>query len=90
MADDGQSTLAIGRESPPRRAVAVTPNDSADLSFETKALWVGGAGNVSVITAAGDTVTFSGAQAGSYIIGRFARVRSTGTTATNIVAQGDW
>jgi len=71
---------------PGNRAAAVTPNDSADLEFVCRALWVGGAGNVSLITIGGDTVTFTGVPAGTLLPVRAARVRSTSTTATAIVA----
>jgi hypothetical protein len=67
-------------------AAAVTPNDSADLSFVARALYVGGAGNIKIDTPNGDTVTLYGATAGSVLPVRANRVYSTGTTATNIVA----
>jgi hypothetical protein len=67
-------------------AVAVTPSDSVDLVNMSRALWVGGAGNISVIMHSGATVTFSGIAAGTLLPIRVSRVRSTGTTATNILA----
>lgn len=65
----------------------VTPSDAVDLPQVAKSLWVGGAGNVSVI-AEGDTVpvTLTAAAAGTLIPLRVKRVRATGTTATAIVA----
>jgi hypothetical protein len=78
-------------DSPGSRAAAVTPNDSTDLpNGVARALYIGGAGNVALITKGGDTVTFVGVQAGGYVIQRVARVKSTGTTATSILALGDW
>jgi hypothetical protein len=71
---------------PARTALAVTPSDSADLTLIARALYVGGAGNLSVDTVGGDTVSFVGVQAGSFLPVRVRRVRATGTTATNIVA----
>jgi hypothetical protein len=71
------------------RLASVTPNDSTDLpGGPAVAVWVGGAGNVAVIGAGGDTtsVTLNSAAAGSVINIRVRRVLSTGTTATNIVA----
>lgn len=85
MADPFESNRA-GLDSPAENAAAVTPNDSADLATVARALWIGGAGDVSVITVGGDTVTLAGATAGSIIPARVSRVRSTGTTATSIVA----
>ena len=80
-----------GLSSPPNRNAAVTPNDSTDLPDGiANALYVGGAGNVTLITKGGDTELWAGVPAGGYIITRVARVKSTGTTATNILALGDW
>ncbi len=65
---------------------AVTPSDSTDLSFVARGLWVGGAGDVKVTTANGDTITLSGVQAGTLIPVAVSRVFATLTTATLIVA----
>jgi hypothetical protein len=67
----------------PSRAAAVTPSDTTEIY--ASALFVGGAGNVAVVTEGGDTVVFSGVQAGSMLVLRIRQVRSTSTTATNIV-----
>jgi hypothetical protein len=67
-------------------AVAVTPDDDTDLSPVPTGLYIGGAGNLTIITPAGTTTTFVGCLAGSVLPVRAARVKSTGTTATNIVA----
>ena len=67
----------------PSRAAAVTPSDTTQIY--ASALFVGGAGNVAVVTEGDDTVTFSGVQAGSMLVLRIKQVRSTSTTATNIV-----
>lgn len=76
---------APGLTSPASDAFAVTPNDGADLAQVTRGLWVGVAGDVSVVTRGGTTVTLKGAPSGSLIPIRVKRVRSTGTTATDIV-----
>lgn len=49
-------------------------------------LYVGGAGNLRVLTEGGDDVTFNGVLAGSYLPIQVYRVFATNTTATNIVA----
>jgi hypothetical protein len=67
----------------PARATAVTPSDGTELP--AGAIYVGGAGNVSVVTEGGDTVTFSNVPAGFILPLRVTKVRSTSTTATNIV-----
>ena len=80
------TTANIRGTIPGEGAAAVTPNDSTDLTTIARALYVGGAGNVKIDAADGSTVTFSGVLAGSILPVRAARVYSTGTTATNIVA----
>lgn len=71
---------------PATRAEAVTPSDSADLTRLTRALWVGGTGNISVVMEGGQTVTIEDIPAGTWMPIRVSRVRSTSTTATKIVA----
>lgn len=85
-ATDNQSTLFKGLTSPADTAEAVTPSDSVDLTNVSRALWVGGAGNISVIMGNGATVLFSGIAAGTLLPIRVSRVKSTSTTATLIVA----
>lgn len=75
-------------DDPARAAVIVTPDDANDLAIKpTRALWVGGAGALSLIfadeTAA---VLISGVPAGTLLPFQVKRVRSTGTTATLIAA----
>ena len=73
-------------ESPARKAVAVTPSDATVLDI-TKAVYVGGAGNLAVIMA-DDTaaVTFTGVAAGTVLPIRVQKVMATNTTATSVVA----
>lgn len=74
------------RQLPAIDAAAVTPHDTNDLTFTTKAIFVGGAGNLKVKTLVGNDVTFTGVTAGTVLQIHAQRVYSTGTTATNIVA----
>ncbi len=68
-------------------AAVVTPSDSADLSTPAlRGLYVGGTGHISLITTGGDTVLVSAVPIGTILPIQVARVRSTGTTATLIVA----
>ena len=78
-----------------RRAAAVTPSDTANIpSISSEdgsgnngcVLYVGGAGNVKVLTVGRDEVTFTGVQAGTFMPVQVLRVFATGTTATSIVA----
>lgn len=73
--------------SPASNAAAVTPSDTEPLAFASKRLWIGGAGNVTVITVGGSAVTYSAVPAGTYLQVRAATVKETGTTATNIVSE---
>ena len=68
-------------------AVAVTPSDTVDLTYVSRALWVGGtSGTITAIMADGTTVLFSGVPTGTLLPIRVSRVKATGTTATLIVA----
>jgi hypothetical protein len=66
-------------------ATAVTPADDGALR-PTRALYIGGDGNVKVDMALGNTVTFAGLLAGTILPVQVTRVYSTDTTATNIIA----
>jgi len=77
------------------RAAAVTPSNTVDIpSVSTQdgtgnngcVLYVGGDGDVRVTTAGGDTVTFVGLSAGTFVPVQVIRVWATGTNATDIVA----
>jgi hypothetical protein len=82
---------------PAYQAAVVTASDSADVPFWCTALWVGGAGNLSVVMAskwvaaqtAGQAtaaaVVFTAVNAGQWMPIRVSRVTATNTTATNIV-----
>lgn len=49
-------------------------------------LYIGGAGDVAVVTAAGSEVTFSAVPAGSFLPVHIKQVKLTGTDATAILA----
>ncbi|WP_292079084.1 MULTISPECIES: spike base protein, RCAP_Rcc01079 family [Brevundimonas] len=85
--------LNHGRDAggPARRAAAAAPSDTVDLTAYAKALYVGGAGNVRVLTVGaedGDAVTFANHPVG-WLPVQVRRVLATGTTATQIVAAFD-
>ena len=84
MADQHQFA-AEGLTSPADNAAAVTPSDSTDLAYNSRALYIGGAGNLAVTMAGGGDVTFTGIPAGSILPVRVTRVKATSTTATSIV-----
>jgi len=67
-------------------AVAVIPSDTTLLTQIARAFYVGGAGNISILTPGGATVSFVAVPAGVILPVMAQRVNNTGTTATNIVA----
>lgn len=78
------------RTAPFEFAGAVTPSDVTSFTYESRALWIGGAGNISLRMRDYDTgeaadVTLTGVPAGTTISAAVDRVNSTGTTATGIV-----
>jgi hypothetical protein len=82
---DTYKTFARSLTSPPEHAFEIAPNDAAPLPFVTRALYVGGAGDVALRLMGGAEVTFRGLQAGSMIPIRADMVRSAGTTATGLI-----
>lgn len=87
---DQNNFSTSGQTSPAANATAITPADT-DLAneFFTRAIYVGGAGNLAVRMAGdqGDTdVVFTAVPAGSLLPIRVKQIRSTSTTATSIVA----
>ena len=73
-------------ESPAEHMFEVTPNDSTELANATRAVYVGGAGDLKIKAVGGETVTLVGVAAGSLLPLRVVQILSTGTTATSIVA----
>jgi hypothetical protein len=69
---------------PASDAVAVTKSDATILP-KTRALYVGGTGDIAVRMAGGTSVTFSAVPVGVLHI-QVDQVKSTSTTATNILA----
>lgn len=72
--------------SPVTGAAAVTPNDSTNLTETTVSLYIGTAGTLKVSFEDGSTATYAAIAAGRHPL-RVNRVWSTGTSATNIVAE---
>lgn len=84
MATDYSLSQPIGASA--RNAAVVTPSNDTDLANTTRAVFVGGAGNLNVDMAGGQTVVITGVPAGAFLPISVNRIRSTSTTATNIVA----
>ncbi|MDD4804978.1 MAG: hypothetical protein PHN69_07620 [Candidatus Pacebacteria bacterium] len=69
-----------------QNAVAVTTSDTVDLAVVASALYIGVAGDVKVdMEGSGSGIVFKAVPVG-YLTGRFTRVYTNGTSATNIVA----
>lgn len=75
---------------PGASTVAVTASNTVDITQLNgeypRALWVGGAGNVAVVTPDGTVNTITGVPAGTLLPIQTRRVNSTNTTATSMVA----
>ena len=73
-------TTAVGASRP------YTLYNTPDIPNNGAVLYVGVAGDVDVITAGGDEVTFTGVLAGSFIPVQVTRVKATSTSASGIIA----
>ena len=72
--------------SPAYDAAAVTPADSDLAGGDCVGFYVGTAGNVAIKTPGGTTVTLTGCLAGVVYPIQARQIRTTNTTASNIVA----
>ena len=86
MADDRTPRPISGVTQPAGAGESLSVSTS--VSALTRAVWVGGAGNMRVDLENGSTLTFDGIKAGSLLPIRVTRLRSLSTTATNII--GIW
>jgi hypothetical protein len=82
---DSFSANAEGLNAPADNAAAVTPHATNELAYVTRAVWVGGAGNLVVVMRDDSEVTFTNVPAGYLLPIRVKAVRNT-STATNIMA----
>ena len=82
---DTFTNLAPGLTAPANYLVAITPSDSTDLANVSRALYVGGAGNIVVTPYGGGSNVTLAVVAGAVLPIRVSRVLSTGTTATGLV-----
>lgn len=82
MAGDNYASQSQGLDSPARNAFAITPSDTATFTNYARGIYVGTSGDVCVITTGGNTVTLTGAVAGSILPVQCKAVMDTGTDAT--------
>jgi hypothetical protein len=82
---DTFSTHTRSLTSPPEHGAGLVPDDAADLAHVTRAVFVGGTGDLAVTLLGGDTVTLRGVPGGTLVPLRVSRLLASGTTATDIV-----
>lgn len=75
---NNQSAAFVGTN-----ASAITKSDTANNTFSY--LYVGTGGTLTVVTEGGDTVQFVNVANGAYLWVRTSKVKSTGSTATDII-----
>lgn len=85
MPSDRFGTHARGLSAPASSAFPIAPNDAVELAETARAIYVGGAGTIALVTKEGSTVSFVGLSAGTVLPVSTVRVLATGTTATNLV-----
>ncbi len=86
MADEFQSNRS-GLSSPASRGATITPNNNNDLPTYTRAIYVGGGGNLSLIPVGQEgSISLADVPAGTFVPIRAKRVLQTGTSATSLVA----
>lgn len=76
---------SVALSAPLVAAEAITPSDTQDLAFATRAVYVGTSGTLSVTLVSGDSAVLANAQAGVIYPLRVARVKSTGTSAGQLI-----
>jgi len=85
MATDKFKNFYVNDVSPANGGFSITPTDSDNCTRVTRAVYVGGAGDLKITFANNETVTFVGLVAGQTYPFRVKKVFSTGTSATNII-----
>lgn len=84
-ATDTFGSFTNGLDGPAGTGFTISKSDSVDFTYLTRAIWVGGAGDVVIVWADGTTSTIVGVAAGTLLPVRAKRVNSTSTTATSMV-----
>ncbi len=75
---------ATGMSGPATNAFDIIPDDAADLTQITRALYTGSGGDIALIMQGGGMVTFKAVPAGVILPLRIKKIMLTGTTATNM------
>jgi hypothetical protein len=83
---DAHSDYVEDLKAPANNGFAITPHDSNELSIYTRAIYVGGAGDLEVILVDDSSpIVFSSVPAGTMLPIRAKIVKADNTTATNIL-----
>lgn len=69
----------------PTQGFNITPDDAAELPFVTRYIFVGGGGNIVLVTSGADDLTLYNVQPGTEIRISARQIKADGTTATNMV-----
>lgn len=77
--------FSAGLNAPAFGAFEVIPHDTTPVEYVTRALYVGGEGNLTITMAHGQTVTLTSVQPGMIYPIRCKIVHQTGTSASGIV-----
>lgn len=85
-ATDSFPNSTPGLSSPYTHAAAITKSDTDELTHVTRAIWVGGAGDMCVVTASGEEVTITSIPDGCLIPIRAKQVKATATDCTDMIA----
>ena len=64
----------------------ITPDDNVDLPQTANAIYIGGDGDIVLVSPDGSTLTFTGLLAGNILPWKAKRILATGTTATGLIA----
>ena len=83
MARNPFSQYATGVSGPAVGSLAITPNNTDDMTSVIRAITINGAGTVSWVSIDGVTYSTGPLPAGTYPM-RATRIRANGTTATGI------
>jgi len=77
---------ATGEADTYAKGVAITKSDTVDFASLSRAIWVGGVGDIVLVWQDNTTSTLSAVAAGTLLKVMCRRVNSTNTTATLMVA----
>lgn len=80
-------SLNAADAAPGKESVAITASDSLNLTNgPCRAIFVGTAGNISLVTPGGTTLVFKNLSSGSMLAQGALRVNATNTTAADLIA----